>query len=270
MTAETRSVAQLVAERPAVDNQALFEELWGIFADLRAKLDARFRLQPDPSTAHLQPYRGIDGQVRGSLATFCGDEIDWLVHAWMGTPGSSFTNMHLTAWLGPQTRTPHLWMALGTIPDLFVYFDYGPRCDLAMDMAYLGRYYQPVNDSWLAIERDPRFLTFVSQSVPTREFVSPTGFCLAADPTPATVDRIGRLGHELVDRWLGWLADPEPTPPAERDALAERDLRLRRTIAERDPANEVAVKLFGAEKADQLVSALWGRDRKLPRAGGLS
>ena len=52
---------------------------------------------------------------------------------------------------------------------------------------------------------------------------------------------------------------------AARAALAERDLLIRRTITERDPANVVVDKLFGAELGKRLVCQLWGGDRKLPR-----
>ncbi len=39
----------------------------------------------------------------------------------------------------------------------------------------------------------------------------------------------------------------------------------RKTIAERDPANIMAVRFFGQELTDRLVRALWGGDRELPR-----
>jgi hypothetical protein len=65
------------------------------------------------------------------------------------------------------------------------------------------------------------------------------------------------LYQKLGDRWLGWVEQAEPVPPDEQMALAERDLRMRRISAERDPGNGVAVKIFGAELANQLVQALW-------------
>jgi hypothetical protein len=68
----------------------------------------------------------------------------------------------------------------------------------------------------------------------------------------------GETAHDHLGRWLGWLDSAEPVPAADRPALAARDHRLRRAIAERDPANEIAVRLFGAEQADRLVRALWG------------
>ncbi|GAB1542963.1 hypothetical protein NUACC21_56370 [Scytonema sp. NUACC21] len=47
---------------------------------------------------------------------------------------------------------------------------------------------------------------------------------------------------------------------SERAGLSERDLIVRRTIAERDPGNENSVRLFGVEFTNKLVRALWGGD----------
>jgi hypothetical protein len=47
--------------------------------------------------------------------------------------------------------------------------------------------------------------------------------------------------------------------------LAARDLQIRKTITQGDPANIVVENLFGKELADRLVSSLWGENRQLPR-----
>ena len=57
----------------------------------------------------------------------------------------------------------------------------------------------------------------------------------------------------------------EPVPEERRAQLAADDLTRRRNIAERDPANIMAVRFFGEELTDRLVRALWGGDRQLPR-----
>ena len=57
----------------------------------------------------------------------------------------------------------------------------------------------------------------------------------------------------------------DPVPESQRAAQAERDLLIRRTICDLDPANIVAVNLFGEELAERLVRSLWGGDRVLPR-----
>ncbi len=53
-------------------------------------------------------------------------------------------------------------------------------------------------------------------------------------------------------------------PADERAALAATDERIRRNIAERDPANVMGVRFFGPETTQRLVRALWGGDRVLP------
>ena len=82
-----------------------------------------------------------------------------------------------------------------------------------------------------------------------------------------TVDIIQGYGREHLERWIGWWDGAEPTPVEERAALSAYTEDARRTIAVLDPANSVAVRLFGQDICDSLVSALWGADRTLPRAG---
>ena len=78
---------------------------------------------------------------------------------------------------------------------------------------------------------------------------------------------IGFENIELIsDRTFEqWLDEGDPVPASERAALAARDLHIRRTIAERDPANILATKLYGEAMKDELVEALWGKNRQLPR-----
>lgn len=266
-TPTVKSLLELVDERPQVDNQELFDALWQIMVSLRQKVNGRFELHLDPSTAELQQYTSLDGRAQGHLSAFAGPEIDWMVHSWIGTPQTSFTNMHLTIWLGPQTRVPHFGMALGTMPDVFVYMDYVPRTDLMTDLDYLDRYYQPANESFLRLKEDGRFSPFVSKALYMRQSQSHTSHCYLVPPADDTVAIINDLAHEMMDRWLGWLAAPEATPAGDRAALAERDLFIRRAIAERDPANAMGVRLFGETLTNQLVRALWGGDRQIARHG---
>jgi len=205
--------------------------------------------------------------VTGSVTNFSGPEVDWAVSSWMGTPASSFTNLHLTVWLGPQTRVPHLWMAMGTIPRLFVYLDYGPRTELAADMDHLRTYYGPENDLYMGVHEDARFEPFVSKSVEVRSFISPVGICATAEPTADAVATAAAAAHRMVDRWLGWLDDPESLPERLQPAQADRDLYVRRQIAETDPANSLAEKLLGKALTERLVRSLWGGGRTLPRPG---
>ncbi len=263
----TQSIAEMVAERPSVDNQDVFDALWAITTELKEKVFARFSLQPDPCSAEFQPYGGGEGTPSGFLSTFAGSEIDWLVYSWVGTPNTSFTNMHLTINVGSQVRIPHFGFALGTAPDIFMYMDYLPRVDVWQDVVYADKYLQPVNERFLQLRQDKRFSPFVSQDMSMRVFQTATSHCYMVPPTDETIAIVRETAHEMLDRWLGWFDDAEIVPEAEREVLAARDLYMRQTICERDPANAIADRLFGKEYADKLVQTLWGGNRTLPRAG---
>ncbi|MBD3886667.1 hypothetical protein IFO70_33960 [Phormidium tenue FACHB-886] len=64
----------------------------------------------------------------------------------------------------------------------------------------------------------------------------------------------------MCSRWLTWVKQAEPVPVDRRTLLAEPDLQMRRTIAERDPGNAVAVQIFGTELAEQLIRSLWSKE----------
>ena len=100
-----------------------------------------------------------------------------------------------------------------------------------------------------------------------RLYQTPTSHCYIVPATEETIALIREVAHEMMDRWLGWFDDAEQVPEAEQAALAARDLYMRQTICERDPANAIAVRLFGQEMADELVQTLWGGNRTFPRAG---
>ncbi|WP_420630139.1 red chlorophyll catabolite reductase [Candidatus Leptofilum sp.] len=264
MTDTTKSIAQMVAERPSVNNQELFDALWGITTELKEKVFARFALNPDPCSAKFQPYGGED-KPSGFLSTFAGPEIDWLVYSWVGTPGTSFTNMHLTINVGAQVKIPHFGFALGTAPDIFMYMDYLPRVDFWADATYADKYLLPANERFLQLRNDGRFSPFVSQDMSMRLYQSPTSHCYMVTPNDETLTLIRETAHEMLDRWLDWFDDAEPVPEAQRPALAARDLYMRQTICERDPANAIADRLFGKAMADELVKTLWGGNRTLKR-----
>ncbi len=261
----TKSIAQMVVERPAVDNQETFDALWQIICEMREKVDARFELQPDPSTAEFQPYYAQQGEAKGFLSAFVGPEIDWLVQSWIGTPATSFTNLHLTINLAPHILVPHFGFALGTAPDIFMYMDYVSRVDLLVDLDYLDKYYEPVNKTYLRLRNDDRFSPFVSQDLYMRQAQSQTSLCHMVSVSDETIGIVRDLAHEMLDRWLKWVDEAEEVPADQRSALAERDLHVRRAICERDPANILGVKLFGEEMTERLVRGLWGGDRVLPR-----
>ncbi|ACC81719.1 Red chlorophyll catabolite reductase [Nostoc punctiforme PCC 73102] len=251
---------QTMTQQPSdLDNKAVFEQLWGITKELHQKLEARFQLHPDPSVEGLQQYSSLDSKMKGSLTAFSGKEIDWLVHSWLGNPEkSNFSTMRLTTWLKSHIQVPHLAFEFGTLPNIFFYIDYIPRTELLTDLAYLDRYYEPVNQTFLKLQDDSRLKAFTSKSAYIRLFQSPASLCYTSAPTLETLELIRTLAHETLDRWLTWVDTAEPVSEDAREALAARDLALRRSSAERDPGNKFAAQMFGSELTDKLVRSLWG------------
>lgn len=258
---------QTMTQQPTdLDNKAVFEQLWEITKELRQKLEARFQLHPDASVENLQQYSSLDGNMKGSLTAFSGEEIDWLVHSWLGNPEkSNFGTMRLTTWLKSHIQVPHLAFEFGTLPDgnIFFYIDYIARTELLTDLAYLDRYYEPVNQTFLKLQSDSRLKVFTSKSTYIRLFQSPVSLCYTGAPTFETLELTRTLARETLDRWLTWVDVAEPVPEDAREALAARDLELRRISAERDPGNKFAAQMFGSELTDKLVRSLWGGDRIL-------
>lgn len=266
--AETlKHVADIVSERPNIDVSPQFDALWDVLSELRAKVDARLELTQDPSSERFASYGGETGP-RGSLRAYTGPEVDWMVHSWVGNPELSFTNMHLTTWLGPHVDVPHLGYAFGTMPDIWFLVDFPPRRELVVNIDYLDRYYKPFNDRWLEIRERDDVSVFTSRSLEVRAALSPTAFLYLMPRTDESVDLIRDVSHFGLDLWLRWLDEAPPVPVAEREALAARDLAYRRNLVERDPANGVVERALGKEMADSLVRALWGGDRELARPQG--
>ena len=263
-------VEEIFDRREKTDTTETFNRLWAITKELMAKLEARFELTRDPSTDDLESYRGEAEFPSGRLAAYTGPEMDWLIHSWIGNPPMGFTNMHVTAWLGPHIKVPHLGIAWGTLPDLWFYIDFNPRSDLMLDTESLDKYYGPLNDEFLALRADEGLAPFTSKALYVRQALSEVPVCFSTPGSvfdEARLEQIRELAHKRVDTWLGWVDEADPVPEAERAQLAADDLTRRRNIAERDPANIMAVRFFGEELTDRLVRALWGGDRVLPRPG---
>jgi len=262
------SVIDMVNERPDVDNRETYKALWAILTEMREKIDARFELNKDPCCEEFQDYTkfGTSG-TDGSLSAYTGPEIDWFIHSWIGSPESSFTNMHITISLGAQYDVPNFGFALGTIPDLFMYMDYIPRRDLLLDVDYCDKYYSEVNEEFLELQADDRFKPFISRDLYTRVAMTPTAVGYGADIDPDVIERVRKAAHERLDRWLKWVDAAVPVPVEERAAMSERDQRIRMQVCERDPANNLAEKMFGKEPADRMVKTLWGGNRTMPRVG---
>ncbi|MER7106924.1 hypothetical protein [Streptomyces sp. NPDC000229] len=264
-----KSVQDMTDDAPATDVTDTFEQWRALLTELKAKIDVRFELHRDPSTKELDTYGSPPESPGGSLAAYSGPEIDWMVHSWLGNPTRGFANLHLTVWLGPHIRVPHLGIALLCWPGGWFYLDSVPRTNLLADGDYYDRYYEPVAREWLSVrEENPELSWFTSRAGFIRASLSPTAYCYSMPRDEHHVALVRRLAHAHVDRWLGWVDEAEPVPEEQRAALAAADLATRRNIAERDPANVMGVRYFGEEATERLVRALWGGDRQSPRPGG--
>lgn len=264
----TTSVIDLVDQAGAIDNQPVFDHLWAMVGRLRDRIEPTLGLVADPSAADLADLRGVDGSPVGRIEALTGPLTDWAIHSWIGQPATGFSNIHLTVWNPATIRTPHLGVATGTFPLPWLLLDLPMRTDLAIDLEHFDRYYEPANERWLEVKERADLSQFISRSLYVRQVVSQVGLIFRCDATDEHLQLIEELAVEFVDRWLGWMADPEPTPEAEQAALAARDLQLRKNIAERDPANPMGERIFGAELTDRLIGNLWGRDRATERPGG--
>ncbi|MGW0808654.1 oxidoreductase [Nonomuraea sp. NPDC002799] len=257
-------VEQMLDESPVIDVTETFERLSDILAELKAKIDERFELTRDAASPGA--YGTHPEGPGGRLDAFAGPEIDWMVHSWLGNPSAGFANLHLTVWLGPHVRVPHLGIALLVWPEGWFYQDFIPRASLTQDGGHFDRHYAALDADWLSFkEKNPDFVWFTSRAAFIRASLSPNAYCYSFPRAQPHIDTVRDLLHAQVDRWLAWVAEAEPVPAAERPALAAADLAVRRNIAERDPANVMGVRYFGQEQTDRLVRGLWGGDRSLPR-----
>ncbi|MBW4633870.1 MAG: red chlorophyll catabolite reductase [Iphinoe sp. HA4291-MV1] len=243
-----------------LDYVTVFGYLREILSELYQKLDDRFRLHPKPTTQPFQNFCSPDNSVTGSMQTFIGTKIDWLVYSFLNAPTKEFSTMRLTAWLNSQIQVPHLVFEFGTVPDAFFYIDITPRVDLWSDLGYVERYYEPINSTYLTLRDNPNLSLFISKGLYVRQFQSPAHLCFTCPRTEDSLSLIRTTAHEMCDRWLMWIDQAEPVPQDAQAALAERDLRMRRISAERDPGNAVAAKIFGAQHVDQIVRTLWDRE----------
>lgn len=253
---DIRSVDERLTTGAPVDLSRAHDRIARGMQRLSAKLSAAFPMTPHPMAAPFARYASPDERMRGELRASTGEPLEWVIDSWVGSPAQGFTNHHLTIWLSDRVNVPHLAFAMGTIPELFVFCDLVPRSDLWTDVETLDRYHATFNDLRLKVSADARFSPFVSKEVYIRQAISPIGLCEVAAATDENIDLALSYFDQFMDRWIPWVKEATPVPEAQRAALGARDRLVRRTIVERDPANVVVEKVFGAELTHALVRVL--------------
>jgi hypothetical protein len=251
-----------MSSQTELDHTTLFEQLQSILSELYEEVTQQLTILPS-SDQPLRSFSSPDGNVTGSLVTFTGKELDWLVYSWFNAAQMRFSTMRLTLWLSPLIQVPHLAFEFGTKPEPFFYIDYIPRVDLWSDISYTERYYDPVNATYLELRENPNLSLFVSKALYVRQMQSPTSLCFTCPATEDSLSLIRDIAHKMCSRWLIWVKQAEPVPIDRQTSPAERDLLMRRMTAERDPGNALAVKIFGAELAEQLIRLLWSKEHNV-------
>ena len=130
--------------------------------------------------------------------------------------------------------------------------------DLMVDVDYLNRYYEPLNESFLKLRGDDRFNWSVSHGTYMRAYLSPVAHSYTADRTDDVVETLREVVRERVDTWLGWVREAQPVPVEERAALRQRDHRVRELGYTMDPMNELSKKFLGAQRVEELVATRAG------------
>jgi hypothetical protein len=261
MTAQVKTIQQIMEEKAPFDASTILDRFWSEMAALRGKLMDGVELHPHEQWQDLRDgFVSNDGTARGELLAYRGPKVDYFVNSYLGNPALGFTNVHFNIWTSADYLTPHMGIVFGTIPDLFFYVDFTSRVDMVEDGAYLDRYHGAINAEWLADQDVADLKPFVSIDPYIRLSASPIAQGYSAELTEENVQRIFTLAHKYLDTWLGWIADPEPTPAEQVEAVRRRDTAIRKQQGFRDPANPIGIKFFGEERGRYLLSGLWGMD----------
>ncbi len=261
-SAQTKTIHEFLADNPDVDNSELWATFWQILSDAKDRIVAELPVQPHASSAGLDYWATEDGSYEGAMNTFAGDPdngAEWLVHSWIGNRKNSILDMNLQVWLGPHIDVPHLILVFGTIPDIFFYSELVPRHDLMVDVEYLAKHYEPLNQDFLELRGDDRFSWSVSHGSYMRAFLSPVAHSyVAKDRSTETVEVLRNVVNTRVDKWLEAVRTATEVPTEERAALRERDHKVRTYGYTLDPMNELSKKFLGAERVDELVAVRAG------------
>ena len=258
-TNQTKTIPEFFAEAPDTDSMEIWGRFWDILGGLRDRVEERFELTPHPSSAQFGNWRS--GSFEGSLNTYTGPEAEWVVHSWIGNRSQGILDMNFQVWLGPHVEVPHLVVVFGTIPKVFHYSDLTPRKELATNVEYMKKYYEPANEDFLEFRGDDRFTWSVSHGAYMRSIISPVGHSYTAERTDDVIESLEKRVGSRFDRWLGWVDSAEPVPEAERADLSARDHYLRENIYRLDPMNALASRFMKPDMVEALIEARFGAEQ---------
>jgi len=260
--ADTKTIDQFLAENPDVDVSQAWERCWGILADIKEKIAARFPgLEKDANCEGREYYTSPNEEFEGSFNAWSGTGCEWLVNSWLGNRKASILDMNATAFLGPETDVPHFVMVFGTIPKLFFYFDFTPRKNLLTNPDYLKKYYDEDNADYLALRGHENFQWAVSHGTYMRALINPSTQSISADLTDENIDILEAYAYNALERWFKWLDEAEAIPEADRVALQRDDHIIRRSGYELDPMNKLAATVFGEDKVEEMINVRMGADQ---------
>lgn len=270
MTADTKTIDQFLAENPDVDVSKQWERCWNILTDIKTKIAASYtdngsntELVLDPSCEGREYYTSPAGEFEGSFKAWSGGDCDWLVNSWIGNRKASILDMNATCFTGQDTDVPHFIMVFGTVPKLFFYFDFTPRRDIRFDADYLAKYYQPINEEYLALRGHPNFQWAVSHGTYMRALINPSSQSLMGDLTDENISIFEDYAYKMLGHWLGWQknATKIETDDPTRIAQQEYDFKIRELGYRLDPMNKLSEGVFGKEMIETMVDIRMGKDR---------
>ncbi len=256
-----RHLADVLDSRPPVNNVEVFQYLLGVRERAWEMVHSSLSLREDLRCSDIRDIPDLQGSIVGNIHTYTGERIDWIVRSWIGRPETGFTNIHLTCWVNDEIDVPHLGFALGTAPDVFCYVDFLPRYDPPASFDHLNTYFEPMNEIWVELRRNPRYKTFNPVHLYTRGVLSPIAIC-GLLPFADFKEVVEPVMLNYVEQWVKLVQQAQPIPPAERSALKRRDEIVRRTIVEKDPANILADRMLGVPMRERLVRILHAGERE--------
>ena len=255
---ETKTILEFLADNPNVDVSSAWERCWGIHSKIIDRVQDRFTVERHHSTVGEDYFTSPDKQMEGSFSAYTGNEVDWLVHSWIGNRKASILDMNATVFLGQQTQVPHLVIIFGTIPKLYFYAEYSPRMDLRMNLDYLKKYYEPANQEFLKFRSDPNWTRFVSHGTYLRSLMSAVATSATAELNDENIDSCEEFLGTFVDRWFRWLDEADKVPESEFSAQQHYDFTIRELGYRTDPMNVLTQKIFGDEEFNRRLDMRCG------------